>query len=176
MRNSEGEMPVDVAHREGFTDIESVLVQAGRLSTCNLDDSCECIELKKLLFDDSYILKSKEMTKLKSSFEKRENQTIDGCTKDISRKGLLEVNEKSWQEKLESARTEVVTKYESRIAEVEKQYRLKVDSIEKQCSRKLISMRRVLSNNTGIDRQSLIVPSRHFFGSSSSLVSRAQSL
>lgn len=57
-------------------------------------------------------------------------------------------NEKTWREKVEMARAEVLAHCESRIAEVEKQCQMRVARIEKQCTNRLQAAKDALSDST----------------------------
>ena len=205
MKNSDGEMPVDVARREGFADIELELLRYGRVSSCSLYETCECSELKNMLFNYSGHKKPSELDGLKV-FEDDENSldsSFDGnkcfdytgfkspfrgdcnsrnsfdstnCAESTqSRAALrkpknqssLDSEDRSWQEKMENARAEVIASYKSRIAEVAREYQLKVSSLEKQCSQKPSTVRRVRSDCPS--QQLLTVPPRHLFGSNDSI-------
>ena len=56
-------------------------------------------------------------------------------------------NERTWREKVEMARAEVVAHCESRIAEVERQCQMRVAQIEKQCTARLQAARDALGES-----------------------------
>ena len=207
LKNNEDDMPVDIAHREGLEDIEAELLRYSRLSSGSLNDSCECNELKKMLFSYGSFSKPQDLNDMKP-FEDGDRLTVDSlprsnfscrgskspCREITSRSSfnsiasedmvqskassrstrkqssLEGVEEKSWFEKLESARAEVVATYKSRIAEVEKEYQQKVSSLEKQCLQKPGVMRRVYSDCPS--QQLLALPPKHLYASSVDLAGR----
>lgn len=148
IRNLDNETPIDIAQREGFTEIAA---QLSGLNSCNLQESCGCLALRKLLFQDKKLLKSDELKKLKWNNEDGENivNCIEEKIRRTSDNRVLEV-EQSWEEKLKKARADVLRQCESRIAEVEKQYKRKVAMIERQCSRRVNMAKELLRD--GEDR------------------------
>ena len=57
-------------------------------------------------------------------------------------------NEKTWREKVETARAQVLAHCESRIAEVERQCQMRVAQIEKQCTDRLQAARDALGEGS----------------------------
>ena len=129
MRNMEGETAIDIAFKEGYDKIVAELSGLGK-RRLNFQESSGCGEIRKLLLHD----KEDDDTRLS-----REGEKLWKKERNLKkhRKSEQLTLETSWQEKLDTARAEVLAKYESRIAEVEKQYRMKVNLIEQQYSRHL---------------------------------------
>ena len=174
MRNSSNEIPTDIAQKEGYNDIVAQLSGLG-LTNYNLHDSCGCLELRKILFQDKESLKSEELKKIDVKCSEGENivNHIEEKIRRTSDDRLL-LAEQSWQERLELARAEVLAKCESRIAQVELQCQRKVAMIERQCSQKIGLAKRALGDS--FDRSpSAPEQCENFFGSSSS-ISRASTL
>lgn len=151
VRNSQGETPMDIARKEGYNDI---IAQLSRLQNCNLQESqCGCAELKKIIMGDKEILKSDELKKLKWVCEDGENikNQLEAKICHTSETQALQL-QRSWQERLELAKAEVLAHCESRIAEVEEQCRQKVALIERQCNERLQVARQVLTDATRTGR------------------------
>ena len=147
VRNTDNETPIDIAQREGFVEITA---QLSGLNTCNFKESCGCLALRKILFQDKKVLKSDELKKLKWNNEDGEN--IVNCIEEKIRKSsdnrVMEV-EQSWEERLKRARADVLRQCESRIAEVEMQCKRKVAMIERQCSQRLTVSKALLGLGEG---------------------------
>jgi hypothetical protein len=147
VRNSDNETPIDIAQREGFTEIAT---QLSGLNSCNLQESCGCLALRKILFQDKKVLKSDELKKLKWNNEDGEN--IVSCIEEKIRKSsdnrVMEV-EQSWEERLQKARADVLRQCESRIAEVEMQCKRKVAMIERQCSQRVNMAQTLMGDGEG---------------------------
>ena len=147
MRNNEGDAPMDIARREDYKEIVAEFSGLNGSGTCNLEDSCGCAELKRLLFHDKSMLKCcNDPKKLMWVADNGKDHKHDSEEAITPRDQVINLK-KSWQEKLEDARAEVVAKYESRIAEVEKRCKNKVDLIERQCSKRMISVQKVISDS-----------------------------
>lgn len=144
VRNNENDTPIDIAQKEGFIEITA---QLSGLNSCNLQESCGCLALRKILFQDKKLLKSDELKKLKWNNEDGENivSCIEEKIRRTSDNRVLEV-EQSWEEKLKKAHADVLRQCESRIAEVEMQCKRKVAMIEQQCSKRLNMAKELLGD------------------------------
>ena len=158
VRNSDSNTPIDIAQKEGFTEITA---QLSGLNTCDLQESCGCLALRKILFQDKKLLKSDELKKLK--WNNTDGENIVNCIEEKIRRTsdnrVLEV-EHSWEEKLKKARAEVLRQCESRIAEVEMQCKRKVAMIEEQCSKRLNMAKELLGDG---EHRSPSAPTDHRF-------------
>ena len=145
VRNSDNETPIDIAQREGFAEITA---QLSGLNNCSLQESCGCLALRKILFQDKKVLKSDDLKKLKWNNEDGENivHCIEEKIRRTSDNRVLEV-EQSWEEKLKKARADVLRQCESRIAEVEIQCKRKVAMIEQQCSKRMNMAKELLGES-----------------------------
>jgi len=165
LKNSEGEMPMDIAHREGLADIELELLQYSRLSSCSLNDSCECSELKKMLFSFGSFSKPHDLSDMKP-FEDGEKLTVDslpgskfGCAgsrspcRDITSRSSFNsiTTEDSVQSKassrssrkqnsLESTEKLWHEKLESAKSEVMAAYKSRIAEVEKEYQQKVSSL------------------------------------
>lgn len=174
MRNSDNETPIDIAQKEGYNDITAQLSGLG-FTNYNLQDSCGCMELRRILFEDKEKLKSEELKKINPKCSDGEN-IINHIEEKIRRTSddRLLLAEQSWREKLEHVRAEVMAQCESRIAQVELQCQRKVAMIERQCTQRIGAARRALGDS--FDRSpSAPEQCENFFGSSSN-ISRASTL
>lgn len=179
MRNAQGETPMEIARREGYNE---VIAQLSGLGNCNLQDTCGCSELRKLLFQNKETLKTDDLQKIKLSCQEGESiaDQLEEKIRRTSESRVLQM-EHSWQERLELARTELLAQCESRIAEVEQQCKVKVAQIERQCSERLQAARAVLADVMQAERAPSAPGSfrRPSFSSSSSIIDfqfRANSL
>ncbi len=212
MKNTDGDTPIDIAHREGQADMEVELLRYCRQSSCSLNSSYDCDDIKKMMYRCGSLCNPSELADLKpfvddekmlsgsfdgpkyfqyagimspfrdytsrSSFDSitSEESTISkASSKNNKKQNSLESDDKSWQEKLENARAEMVATYKSRIAEVEKEYQQKVFSLEKQCLQRPSVMRRVYSDSPS-QQQLLSVPPRPFFASSANLANHVHTI
>jgi hypothetical protein len=148
LRNEQGESPMDVARKNEFREIMNLL---SGLEECNLqlDNQCNCVELRRILFqnpDSDMQLKTEDLKKLKWSGKDGERivNHIEEKIRRTSEVRVLEM-EKHWQEKVAMARAEVLAHCESRIIEVEEQYRARLEQVQRQCSERLEAVRAALS-------------------------------
>lgn len=144
VRNTDNQTPIDIAQKEGFAEITAQLSGLNKLS---LQESCGCLTLRQLIFQDKKGLKSDDLKKLKLNNE--EGDKIITCIEEKIRRTsdnrVLQV-EQSWEEKLKKARADVLRQCESRIAEVEMQCKRKVAMIEQQCSKRLNMAKEILGD------------------------------
>ncbi len=162
MRNHKGNTPMDIARREGHTEIAAELTGLGTTSF-SFEDSSSCAELRQLLFHDKLAMKSESPKKWILEVEDRTDSSNSRRSSKISLSSPFALEERSgsnnsrrslkvgkaspfaveetWGEKLQSVQAEVKAKYESRIAEVKKSYQDKVDRIERRCSQQLSSLK-----------------------------------
>ena len=163
MRNNDGLTPMDIARREGQTEIAAELTGLGPNSFSFEESTNSCAELRQLLFHDKLAMKSEspknskwilevgERTDSSSSrrsskigksspFERSDSNRSSRRSSKVGKASPFAVEE-TWEEKLKSIQDEVKAKYESRIAEVKRSYQSKVDMIERQCSQQLASLK-----------------------------------
>ena len=115
-----------------------------------------CNEVIDELSGLTLALQNSEHSELKNVLFNKSIIKVDEKKQNTDSNNFLSV--KSWENKLEITRAEVISKYESRIAEVETQHRKKIEMIERQCSQRLRSVNRVLST---YDHRSTSAPDCH---------------
>ena len=164
MRNMENETPIDIARKEGYSEIVMEMSGLGYRE-------CNCHEIKRILFQDKDVIrKCDDVNKLKLNQETSDESNV---LNHLREKLKDDTTEQSWQEKLEQARAEVLARCESRIAQVERHCQDKVAKMERQCSRQLEVARSVLGDSfdSSLASSALETNSLEVFSSSSSISS-----
>lgn len=138
MRNHDKATPMDIARREGFSEVATELSGLGSSYTV-FDESYGCADLRQLLFND----KSPKLSSSRKSWmlDIEPEETISKKKSANTLTVDSDLLSSSWDERLRSAQEEVKAKYECRIAEVERSYQNKVEMIERQCSQRLTALR-----------------------------------